>query len=211
VAYGAITGVHVPIVAAARLGEWEGEGLDVEVQHIATNTAVTALVSGDLDLMQVSAPALVSANLQGGTDLVFIAGALDRFIIGMWAMPGIQSGDDLRGKAVGSDRPGTPVAYATGLALGRLGLGLNDVQVLPVGTDGMVPGMESGQLLTGSMSLPHSTLAKRFGAHLLVPLYDQPYQNIGLMMRRAEPGPAGARPARLAARVPQGHRAVPAG
>jgi ABC-type nitrate/sulfonate/bicarbonate transport system substrate-binding protein len=176
----------VPIVAANRLGEWEAEGLDVDVQRIATNTSITALIAGDLDVVQVSAPALVAANLQGGADLVFVAGALDRFIIGLWAMPGIRSGDDLRGKPVGSDRPGTPVAYATGLALSRLGLTLSDVQVLPVGSDGMIPGMEAGQLQTGSMALPHTILAKRMCAHLLVPLYDQPYQNIGLIVKRSE-------------------------
>ncbi|HLH24964.1 MAG TPA: ABC transporter substrate-binding protein [Chloroflexota bacterium] len=185
ISYGATVGVHVPIVAANRLGEWEQEGLDVDVQRIATASSISALLAGELDLVQVSAPALVSANV-AGADLVFVAGALDRFIIGMWAMPDIRSADDLRGKAVGSDRPGTPVAYATGLALSRLGLTLNDVQVLPVGSEGMVPGMESGQLQTGSMTLPDSLVARRFGAHLLVPLYDQPYQNIGLIMRRGD-------------------------
>jgi NitT/TauT family transport system substrate-binding protein len=186
ISYGATVGVHVPIVAANRLGEWESAGLDVEVQRIATATSISALLAGELDLVQVSAPALVSANVGGNADLVFVAGALDRFIIGLWAMPEIRSADDLRGKTVGSDRPGTPVAYATGLALGRLGLALSDVQVLPVGSEGMVPGMESGQLQTGSMTLPDTLVAQRFGAHLLVPLYDQPYQNIGLIMKRAD-------------------------
>jgi NitT/TauT family transport system substrate-binding protein len=186
ISYGATVGVHVPIVAANRLGEWESQGLDVDVQRIATATSISALIAGELDLVQVSAPALVSANVGGGADLVFIAGALDRFIIGMWAMPDIRSADDVRGKAVGSDRPGTPVAYATGLALGRLGLTTNDVQILPVGSAGMVPGLESGQLQVASMALPDSLVAQRFGAHLLVPLYDQPYQNIGLIMKRDE-------------------------
>jgi hypothetical protein len=34
--------------------------------------------------------------------------------------------------------------------------------------------------------LPDSLVAQRFGAHQLVPLYDQPYQNIGLIMKRDE-------------------------
>jgi ABC-type nitrate/sulfonate/bicarbonate transport system substrate-binding protein len=158
----------------------------VDVQRIATNTSITALLSGELDLVQVSAPSLVSANLQGGADLVFVAGALDRFIIAMWALPAIRTGADLRGKPIGSDRPGTPVAYATDLALARLGLSLSDVQVLPVGSDGIVPGMEADQLVAGAMTLPHSSVVQRLGGHLLVPLYDVPYQNIGLIMRRSE-------------------------
>jgi ABC-type nitrate/sulfonate/bicarbonate transport system substrate-binding protein len=186
ISYGANIGVHAPIYAANRLDEWASEGLDVELQRIATATSISALVAGELDVVQVSAPALVSANIGGGADLVFVAGALDRFIIAMWAMPGINSADDLRGKPIGSDRPGTPVAYATGLALGRLGLTLSEVQVLPVGSEGMVPGLESGQLQAVSVALPESMLAQRLGAHLLVPLYDQPYQNIGLIVRRAD-------------------------
>jgi hypothetical protein len=58
------------------------------------------------------------------------------------------------------------------------------VQVLPVGSEGMVPGLESGQLQTVSTALPDSLLAQRLGARLLVPLYDQPYQNIGLILKR---------------------------
>src|SRR5712692_2144823 len=139
--YGATVAVHVPLVAAQRLGEWESEGVDVEVQRIATNTSITALIAGDLDVVQVSAPSLVSADLQGGADLVFIAGALDRMILALYAMPAIQSGSDLRGKVIGTDRPGTPVAFATDLALTRLGLTTSDLQILPLGTDGMVPGL----------------------------------------------------------------------
>src|SRR5262245_40032402 len=184
--YGATVAVHVPLIAAQRLGEWESEGVDVDVQRIATSTSITALIAGDLDVVQVSAPALVSADLQGGADLVFIAGALDRMIIALYTMPDIRSGADLRGKPLGTDRPGTPIAFAMDLAIARLGLTIGDVQLLPVGSDGMVPGMETRQLVGGAMSLPMSTQVERQGAHLLVPLYDVPYQNIGLIMKRAD-------------------------
>jgi len=184
--YGAAIAVHTPIVAAQQTGEWEVAGLDVEVQRIATNTSITALVAGDLDLVQVSAPALVSADLQGGADLVFVAGALDRMILAMYALPDINSGEDLRGKAIGTDRPGTPVAFATDLSLGRLGLTTSDVQLLPIGTDGIVPGLAARQIVAGALTLPNSTEALRLGAHLLVPLYDVPYQNVGLILKRAD-------------------------
>jgi ABC-type nitrate/sulfonate/bicarbonate transport system substrate-binding protein len=184
--YGVPIAVHTPIFAAQQLGEWEAEGLDVEVQRIATSTSITALLAGDLDVVQVSAPALVSADLQGGADLVFIAGALDRMILNFYAMPGIDSGADLRGKAVGTDRPGTPVAFATNLAFARLGIAAGDVQLLPIGTEGIVPGMEGRQLVAGALSLPNSTQALRLGAHLLLPLYDVPYQNVGLIVKRGD-------------------------
>ncbi len=184
--YGASIAVHTPLVAAQQTGEWEAEGLDVEVQRIATNTSITALLAGDLDVVQVSAPAVVSADLQGGADLVFVAGALDRMILAMYAMPGISSGEDLRGKPIGTDRPGTPVAFATDLALGRVGLTTSDVQLLPIGTEGMVPGMEARQIVAGALTLPTSTQAERLGAHLFVPLYDVPYQNVGLILKRAD-------------------------
>jgi ABC-type nitrate/sulfonate/bicarbonate transport system substrate-binding protein len=184
--YGVPIAVHTPIFAAQQMGEWESEGLDVEVQRIATSTSITALLAGDLDVVQVSAPALVSANLQGGADLVFVAGALDRMIINLYAMPGINSAADLRGKTVGTDRPGTPVAFATDLAFTRLGISASDVQLLPIGTEGIVPGMEAQQLVAGGLSHPNSTQALRLGAHLMVPLHDVPYQNVGLIVKRAD-------------------------
>jgi ABC-type nitrate/sulfonate/bicarbonate transport system substrate-binding protein len=168
------------------MGEWESEGLDVDVQRIATSSSITALLAGDLDVVQVSAPALVSANLQGGADLVFVAGALDRMIINIYAMSGINTGADLRGKTVGTDRPGTPIAFATELAFTRLGITDNDVQLLPIGTEGIVPGMEAGQLVAGGLSHPNSTQALRLGAHMMVPLWDVPYQNVGLIVKRAD-------------------------
>src|SRR5205085_4084290 len=119
--YGASIAVHTPIFAAQRMGEWEAEGLDVDVQRIATSTSITALLAGELDVVQVSAPALVSADLQGGADLVFVAGALDRMIIAMWAASNVRSADDVKGKPLGTDRPGTPIAFAAMLAFGRLG------------------------------------------------------------------------------------------
>src|SRR5581483_1232167 len=39
---------------------------------------------------------------------------------------------------------------------------------------------------TVSTALPDSILVQRLGARLLVPLYDQPYQNIGLIVKRAD-------------------------
>jgi ABC-type nitrate/sulfonate/bicarbonate transport system substrate-binding protein len=186
VSYGASVGSMVPIIAANKLGEFESEGLEVDVKQIPSNTSVAALVAGELDLVQVSAPALISANVGGGADLVFIAGALDRFILGVWAMPGINTANDLRGKTIGSDRPGTPVAYGTDMTLVRLGLSPGDVQIRPIGTDGMLPGLESGQLQAVSITLPHVIQAQRMGAHLLMPLYDLTYQNIGLIARRGD-------------------------
>ncbi|HEY7063401.1 MAG TPA: ABC transporter substrate-binding protein [Chloroflexota bacterium] len=186
VAYGAAVGSMVPIIAANKLGEWTSEGLDVEVDKIPSNTSVAALVAGELDLVQVSAPALINADVGGGADLLFAAGALDKYILGVWAMPGINTAADLRGKTIGSDRPGTPVAYAVDVTLKRLGLAQSDVQVLPLGTDGMIPGLESGQLQAASMTLPQIIPAQHMGAHLMVNLYDLPYQNIGLIMRRGD-------------------------
>src|SRR4051812_34341095 len=46
--------------------------------------------------------------------------------------------------------------------------------------------MEARQIVAGGLSLPNSTQAQRLGAHLLVPLYDVPYQNVGLIVKRGD-------------------------
>ena len=106
-------------------------------------------------------------------------------IINLYAIPGINSGADLRGKTVGpTARVRRSPSPPTGLA--RLGITTGDVQLLPIGTEGIVPGMEAGAAVTGGLSHPNSTQALRLGAHLMVPLSDVPYQNVGLIVKRAD-------------------------
>jgi NitT/TauT family transport system substrate-binding protein len=185
VAYVSPSAVMAPLWMAAESGAFAHHGIQVAVLHIPANTAVAALLAGEVDVLQISGPAVLAAALQGA-DLVFVAGALDRMVFSVHAAADVRSGADLRGRLFGSDRPGTPVAYATEVALARLGLSPGEVELLPIGSsDRLLAALLSGQLAATVLTPPASFEAEAAGYPLLVDLYDVPYQNIGLAVRRS--------------------------
>ena len=74
--------------------------------------ALPALIANEVDVIQFSAVPLINASLRG-FDVVFIAGMLNTMIWDLYARPEIKSAEQLKGKIVGTERPGSPVAYGT--------------------------------------------------------------------------------------------------
>ena len=170
---------------AKEAGAFERQGVAVELKYIQANAAVTALLADEVDLIQISAPGLIPAALQGA-DVVFIAGAFNQMIWSVHVAPEVRSAEDLRGKLFGTDRPGTPVGFGVEVALGKLGLAPTDVQLLNVGgSDQLLVALLSGQLSATILGPPASFAAEEAGYRKLIDLYDVPYQNIGIVARRA--------------------------
>ncbi len=181
VAYGAGVGSMAPLWMAKASGAFERYGVPAEVVSIQSSASIAALVAGEIDLVQVSAPGMLPAALQG-EDLVFIAGALNNMVHSVHARPPIASAADLRGQVWGSDRPGTPNDFATQVGLERLGLTSADVQVLSIGSsDQLLQALLAGQLGATVLAPPHSFAAEDAGYATLLDLYDVPYQTIGLV------------------------------
>ncbi len=175
VAYVSPVAVMFPLWMAQESGAFEREGVPVEVRYIQANAAVPALLAGEVDLLEISGPAVLTAAL-GGADLVFVAGALNKMIFSIHAPPDVRSTADLRGKIVGSDRPGTPIAYGTEVALARLGLQPSDVQIRAIGgSDQLLAALLSGQLAAATVAPPMNFTADDAGYPKLVDLYDVPY------------------------------------
>jgi len=126
-----------PLWMAKETGAIAKEGLDVEILSMTASVAVPALLAGELDAIQMSAAPVLNAALRGH-DLVFVCGLLNTMIWNFYGRPGIASAEALRGKIVGTDRPGTPGAYATQVSLKKIGLGLKDVQLFPIGGSAFV-------------------------------------------------------------------------
>ena len=79
---------------------------------------------------------------------VFVAGMLNTMIWDLYARPEIKSAEQLKGKIVGTERPGSPVAYGTLVALRKLGLTPKDVQLRILGGSAQI----TAALLTGQIS-----------------------------------------------------------
>jgi NitT/TauT family transport system substrate-binding protein len=133
VSYASVTGSRIPLWIAKDAGLFEKYGLNVNLIVIAAgNTAIGALVGGDVDIL--GAP--------GSTSMVSAARGLPIVIIGTFgpgawklvAHPSITSVQQLKGKTVGTSRPGTTIDFALRRTLLKLGLVPGkDVNVLATG------------------------------------------------------------------------------
>ena len=193
VAYLSTSATMASLWMAKEIGGFTQEGLDVEVLSMASSLALPALIANELDAVQVSAAPVLTASMRG-YDVVFVAGLLNTMIWDFYARSDIKSVEQLKGKVVGTDRPGTPVAYGTLVALKKMGLTAKDVQLRPLGSSAqIVQALQAGQLSGGVAAPPGSFQLERTGFHSMVSLLDQPYQNVGIVIRRSRFDELGSR------------------
>src|SRR5215471_2981891 len=97
-------------------------GLMTEVIYIPGGTTnVQVLVSGNLDLSQLSGAPGVAANLEGA-DIVYIASLLDKLNYQLVTRPEIKSAEQLKGKKFGVSRFGSSADFGLRAVLKRLGV-----------------------------------------------------------------------------------------
>ena len=186
-AYVSPIGAMAPVWMAAASAAFQSEGLDVELVYIQSNAAIAALLAGEVDAVQISAPAIVPVVVAGG-DVTMIAGLLNQMIFSFHAQKEIKSAEQLRGKIVGADRIGTPNDYGVRSALAKLGLKPEiDVQLLRLGGSAIQwTALQSKQIAASALTPPVSFNADTQGYTRLADTYDLPYQNIGLVIRKTE-------------------------
>jgi NitT/TauT family transport system substrate-binding protein len=193
-----------PVWMAKEIGGFVKEGLDTEVLSLGSSSFVPALLANEIDVVEVSAAPVLTAALRG-IDVTFVAGLLNTMIWNFYVRPEIKSVEQLRGKIVGTDRPATPVAYGTLVALKKMGLTVKDVQLRPLGSSPqIVAAFYAGQIAGGVGSPPASFKLERDGFHSLVSLLDVPYQNVGLVVRKGRMDELGPRLVQLLRAVRSG-------
>jgi len=185
IAYLSTTVTMASVWMAKEIGGFAREGLDIEVLTMQSTSAIPALIANEIDIVQVSAAPVLTASLRG-IDVTFIAGLLNTMIWDFYVRPEIKNVEQLKGKIVGTDRPATPVYYGTVVALKKLGLTPKDVQLRPLGSSPqIVAAFYAGQIAGGVGSPPASFKMERDGFRSLVSLIGEPYQNVGLVVRKS--------------------------
>jgi len=168
------SGTMASLWMAKESGAMAKAGLDVEMISMGSTLALPALLANEVDVIQVSAAPVITASLRGA-DVVFIAGMLNTMIWDFYIRPEIKNTEQLRGKIVGTDRPGTPVAYGTMVALSKLGFTAKDVQLRPLGSSpAIVAAFYAGQIAGALGSPPGSFQMERSGLRSVVSLLDVP-------------------------------------
>src|SRR6266508_2831161 len=184
IAYLFTSGTMASMWMAKESGGFAKEGLDVEMISMSSILALPALIANEVDVIQISAVPLINASLRG-FDVVFVAGMLNTMIWALFARPEIKSAEQLKGKIVGTERPGSPVAYGTLVALLKVGLTAKDVQLRILGGSAQITAaLLTGQIAASSAAPPVSFQLDRAGFHSMATTLDQPYQNVGVVIRR---------------------------
>src|SRR5438093_10211115 len=186
-AYVSPIGAMAPVWMAAASSAFQTEGVDVELVYIQSNAAIAALVAGEVDAVQISAPAIVPVVLAGG-NITMIAGLLNKMIFSFHAQKEFKSAEQLRGKIVGADRIRSPNDYGVRTALSKLGLKPeSDVQLLRLGGSAIQwSALQSKQIAASALTPPVSFKADAQGFTRLAETYNLPYQNVGLVVRKNE-------------------------
>jgi len=158
ISYATTSGIRSPLWIAEDARLFEKYGLDAKLINIPSgNTAISALVSGEVDVVSGSGSASIVAAGRGLP--VVIVGSFGSTTYKLVANPGIT---DLRGKTVGTSRIGSTTDFALRRTLSMLGLTPDkDVKILATGigeADKRIMLMLQGRM-DGTLGSPESILA----------------------------------------------------
>src|SRR6266508_1747427 len=130
ISYATTSWIRLPLLIAEEAKLYEKYGLDAKLINVPSgNTALSALVSGEVDVVSGSGSASIVAAGRGLP--VVIVGSFGSTTYKLVANPGVT---DLRGKVVGTSRIGSTTDFALRRALSKLGLTPdNDVKILATG------------------------------------------------------------------------------
>ncbi len=183
------TSSNLPLMAALAAGDFEREGLQIEVQHTPNSDEQRAgLAAGRFEIAHAAVDNAV-ALIESGTDAVIVCGGdagLNDFIV----RPEIQGFEDLRGKRLAVDAPNTAYALVAKKILKDRGLlEGRDYQVkLAGGTGPRAAAMASDpELACGMINPPFNFKLRAQGLRSLGTQFDLlgPYQATGAYVMRA--------------------------
>ncbi len=180
--------LNLPIYLAQRHGIFESEGFDYKPITTKTNTAIAALVSGDLDYITAFNSGLGAAI--GGAPLVATYVSTDKSLLYLISRPDIKDAKTLRGGIIGHGGTRGSHYHATVAMVKYLGLDADkDVKLISTidVTQGMVA-LLSGNVAAATLSPPYDSIAVRKGYNRLVlgPEVLPRFVENGLVMRRAK-------------------------
>ena len=160
--------LNLPIYLAQRQAIFESEGFDYKPITTKTNTAIAALVSGDLDYITAFNSGLGAAI--GGAPLVAAYVSTDKPLLYLISRPDIKDAKTLRGGIIGHGGTRGSHYHATVAMVKTLGLDADkDVKLLSTidVTQGMVA-LLSGTVAAATLSPPYDSIAVRKGYNRLV-------------------------------------------
>jgi NitT/TauT family transport system substrate-binding protein len=168
---------------AEKRGLYAKYGLASTIVYVSGgSTAIQAMVSGDVDLAQLTGPPGVAANLRGA-DLVYFAMTDDRMGYQLVTRPEIKSANELKGKRFAISRFASSADFGARALLKRLGVDPKDVTILQIGNEAdRLAALRSGSVDGSVFNAPFGALAKKFNFNILADAgaLGIPYFNTGI-------------------------------
>lgn len=154
-------------------GIFSDNGINADVQYIQSTEALTALVSGQIDVSLGAGSDVLSAAV-GGADLVIVAVPTPTYPFIFEVAPGITKASDLKGKKIGVSSIGSSSDIATRVALKKLDLDPDkDVTIIAVGSASSRTAAAVSGAIQGAVSLvPDNLVLEDKGWKPLVNLAD---------------------------------------
>jgi ABC-type nitrate/sulfonate/bicarbonate transport system substrate-binding protein len=170
---------------AKERGLFSKYGLASEIVYIPGGTTnIQVLVSGNLDLSQLSGAPGVAANLEGA-DIVYIVGLLDKLNYQLVTRPEITSAEQLKGKKFGVSRFGSSADFGLRALLKRLGVDpAKEVSILQVGDEpARVAAIKSGNIEGTVVNAPFGSEAEKLTLNVIADSVKMeiPFFNTGLL------------------------------
>ena len=175
---------HALLVSMAeKRGLYAKYGLASTIVYVSGgSTAIQAMISGDVDLAQLTGPPGVAANLRGA-DLVYFAMTDDRMGYQLVTRPEIKSASELKGKRFAISRFASSADFGARALLRRLGVDPKDVTILQIGNEAdRLAALRSGAVDGSVFNAPFGALAKKFNFNILADAgaLGIPYFNTGI-------------------------------
>lgn len=160
-------------------------GLTTETIYIpGGSTNVQVLVSGNLDLSQLSGAPGVAANLEGA-DIVYFASLLDKLNYQLITRSEIKSIEQLKGKKFGVSRYGSSADFGMRAMLKRVGVDpVKEATILQIGDEpARIAAIKSGNIDGTVANAPFGIEAERLKLNVIADSVkmDIPFFNTGLL------------------------------
>jgi NitT/TauT family transport system substrate-binding protein len=183
IAYSSINPHALLVSLAERRGLYAKYGLSSVVVYIpGGSTVVQAMVSGDIDLGQLTGPPGVTANLRGA-DITYIAMTDDRMGYQLATRPEIKSIAEMKGKRFGISRFASSADFGLRTLLRRVNIDPKDVTILQIGNEAeRLAALRSGSIDGSVFNAPFGAVAKKFNFNIIADAtaLGIPYFNTGM-------------------------------
>src|SRR5712692_891791 len=188
VAYSNLIADSLSLWVARESGIFAKNGLDVDLQYIASSNAFAALLAGQVQASAGGGSEVISGTANGA-DVVVVANLMPIYPYFMESPATIQKPTDLKGQSIAITNPGATFDIASRVALKKVGMNPDaDVSFIKTGSVVNVQSaLMSGQVAGGLAQVPDTLKLEAAGLHPIIDMstLNAPASGTVVTMQRA--------------------------